>query len=204
LDDKEINITYETLFELLRRERNRDEIQELNESFFRDIIEYIQSKKNILGKGDMFSAEQEKKTKTQLENVNKILRELYEKRERKLISMALTKSRTGSDIIDTGKLLPEEKLFYEDVRQICDRYREDILTNILSCKLPTVRDSSVEASQPNPEADIKMVRFLAPVPKFVGKELETYGPFDVEDVVSLPSDIARVLVEKGRAAEIEE
>ena len=43
------------------------------------------------------------------------------------------------------------------------------------------------------------VRFLSPVPRFLGPKLEEYGPFDEEDVANLPSIIVDILVEKGRA-----
>jgi len=46
------------------------------------------------------------------------------------------------------------------------------------------------------------VRFLYAVPKFVGKELEEYGPFEEEDIANLPSDIADILIGKGRVEEI--
>jgi len=39
--EKQVRITYETLYELLRREKSNDELQKLDESFFRDVIEYL-------------------------------------------------------------------------------------------------------------------------------------------------------------------
>ena len=48
----------------------------------------------------------------------------------------------------------------------------------------------------------KIIRFLNHVPKFVGKELEDYGPFEEEDIANLPSEIADVLISKGSAEEI--
>ena len=52
--------------------------------------------------------------------------------------------------------------------------------------------------------ETKLVRFLHAVPKFVGKELDEYGPFEEEDVASLPVEIANVLITKGRVEEISE
>jgi len=64
-----------------------------------------------------------------------------------------------------------------------------------------------EEEQARPVAakrDTKTVRFLSAVPKFVGRELEEYGPFFAEDIASLPAVIADILVKKGRAEEISE
>ena len=52
--------------------------------------------------------------------------------------------------------------------------------------------------------DTKLVRFLYSVPKFVGKELEEYGPFEEEDIANLPIEIAKVLIDKGRVEEVKE
>ena len=63
---------------------------------------------------------------------------------------------------------------------------------------------SEEAKEEKPAVrrETKLVRFLHSVPKFVGKELEEYGPFEEEDVASLPAELADVLVRKGRAEEL--
>ena len=50
----------------------------------------------------------------------------------------------------------------------------------------------------------RKVRFLGSVPKFVGKELEIYGPYEKEDVANLPLDIANMLINKGTAEEIKQ
>ena len=54
-------------------------------------------------------------------------------------------------------------------------------------------------SETSPEPANKLVRFVHAVPKFVGPELEEYGPFQEEDVANLPSEVANVLITKGRA-----
>ena len=41
-------ITYETLYEILRREKSRPELQELDDSFYRNLVKYIEEKKAIL------------------------------------------------------------------------------------------------------------------------------------------------------------
>ncbi len=179
--ENEINITYETLYELLRREKNREELQEFSQDFFRDLVKYIESKKEIMRSGEgsgMLTASQQQKNRIQLENVRKILKELYEKRERKIINMALSKSRTGSDIIDMSRLLDEEKLFYDELKGLLDKYRAGILSNIVQARLPKVEASialtGMEDKPDDKPAEVKpgqaqkptvLVRFLLPVPR---------------------------------------
>src|SRR3990167_7171650 len=109
---QEVVITYETLFELLKREKERTDLQKLEPTFLSDTINYIKDKKKILeAKSDsVFAADEGRKTERQLENIYKILKELYERREKKIISMALDRSRTKSSLIDTSALLKEEKV----------------------------------------------------------------------------------------------
>ena len=209
---QEVLITYETLFELLKRERERSDLQKLEPGFFSDTISYIKDKKKILdAKSDsVFAPEERKKTERQLENIYKIIKELYEKREKKIMQLALDKSRTQSNLIDTTPLLKEEKVFFDAVTDLLDNYRQAILYTVLNEKLPFMAPmeekklkadfkSALEISK-----STKLVRFAYHVPKFVGPELEEYGPFEEEDIANLPIEIANVLINKGKAEEIKE
>ncbi|MEK6828420.1 MAG: hypothetical protein AABX78_03650 [Nanoarchaeota archaeon] len=207
---QEVIITYETLFELLQREKERNDLQRLEPNFFNDVIGYIKDKKRILeAKDSTFAKEEIKKTERQLENIYKILKELYERRERKIISIALDKSRTKSNLIDTTALLKEEKVIFDALTSLLDAYRDSILYSVLNEKMPFMHQinnkreeefkTALELKKP-----IKLVRFMSPVSKFVGPELEEYGPFEEEDIASLPVEIADLLISKGRAEEIRE
>ena len=209
---QEVVITYETLFELLKREKERPDLQKLEPSFFNDIIDYIKDKKKIINaKSDsVFAQDERRKTERQLENIHKILKELYERREKKIINLAIDKSRTKSHLIDTTALLKEEKVVFDALTNLLDTYREVILHSTLNEKLPFMQ----ELPEKKPQEDfktalelkrpVKLVRFLYKVPKFVGPELEEYGPFEEEDIANLPSEVADVLINKGKAEEIKE
>lgn len=216
---QEVVITYETLFELLQREKERSDLQKLEPSFFSDVIGYIKDKKKILeAKDSTFAQEERRKTERQLENIYKILKEFYERREKKIIALALDKSRTKSHLIDTSPLLKEEKVVFEALTNLLDSYRDSILYSILNEKMPFMQALEAQKSEGLPESGIredfksalemkkqtKLVRFTAFVPKFVGPELEEYGPFSEEDIANLPIEVAGVLVSKGRAEEINE
>ncbi len=219
---QEVVITYETLYELLQREKERPDLQKLEPTFFSDTINYIKDKKKIFeAKSDsLFAPEERRKTERQLENIHKILKELYERREKKIIGMALDKSRTKSSLIDTTSLLKEEKVVFDAFTGMLDTYREEILSSVLDGKVPflgniqkieinSVAQQSKDAIKDFKTASelqksTKLVRFLSKVQKFVGAELEEYGPFDEEDIANLPSEIAEILINKGKAEEIVE
>ncbi len=203
-----IKITYETLFEILRREKSREELQKLDESFFSNIINYLKEKEEFILRQkknpDLFSFDDEKKSNNQLLNVKKIIQELYERREKKIINIALNKSKTNSNIIDTSTLLPEEKLMFQDLVKHLDKYRLGIIGKVLQNQLPSLKEEGKKKEENQEEENKKMVRFLHPIPKFIGPELEIYGPFETEEIATLPGEVVRVLVEKKRAEEIKE
>ena len=281
--DEEIVVTHETLFELFRREKSRDELQKLSATFFSDVASYIKSKKELLAeqenKQDLFAATQKDNLRKQLESASKLVKELFEKRERKIIDMALITSRTSSNIVDTSALLDEEKGFFNQMVGHFNGFRNDILFTTLSAKAPrpapeiqikpvvkstmaysdnqldqfsaadeltpreiAAPDTSnqgllnpdaprIQEQNPRTEApsiqispvdliaeslrqeqaayeqaqnSSVLVRFLSAVPKFLGPNLETYGPFEEENMANLPSEIAKILISKEKVEEVKE
>lgn len=211
MGEESIKLTYETLFEILRIEKNRGELQKLDKAFMDDVAAYLLEKSNILLKENeqshLFGEQEKLKTLNELANIKKLIKELYERRERKIIDIVLNKSRTNSSIITSSNLLPEEMPFYENLLKIMNDNRKNVLHSILD----TERAKSLK-SKPGPsiankpeilaDNDFKSVRFLQIVPKFVGKELETYGPFQEGDLADLPIEIAEILILKGKAVNL--
>ena len=228
MENKEVNITYETLYDLLKKERDIADLQKLDPNFFAHFSEYLNEKKKMLGKEDsIFSDDEKKKTEKQIDNAKRLVKEIYERREKKILNIALIKSRTKSNVVDMSSLLENEKKLFKNIEEVLNSFRREIIDNIINgrpafkliAREPIKKD---EESGPVMAVDTKinsddggnsvlmeakatrLVRFLCPVPKFVGTELEEYGPFGEEDIANLPSEIAEVLINKGRAEEINE
>lgn len=246
----DVRISYETLFDILRREKNREELQELSPGFYYDVLEYLKEKHSILenaAKSDsIFAGKEKDSVRIQLENVRKILRELHERRENKLIRIAQDKARTGLDIGASG-ILPEERQFFDSLADLFRNTRASTLTNLLNLKNPETgqapaKPDKLEDKQQDrqnlpkqdnksvPEQDkqgiqdaesysfapgtaeantealqqARTIRFLSPLPRFMGPKLEIYGPYDEDEVASLPERIAELLIKKGRAEEIKQ
>lgn len=200
----EIVITYETLYELLRREKSRAELQVLDKEFFQRVTMYLKEKKQILEsqktKDSIFASSEIQKTKTQINNIKKILRELYERRESKIIQLALFSSRVDEKQ-NILPMLPEEQQMYENLMSILNNYRKNILFNVLSSNNPEIKVIK-EDIKVNKEEVNTLIRFVYAVPKFIGEDLNIYGPFIEEDIAYLPKKIAELLIKKKRAEEI--
>ncbi len=214
----EIKVTYETLFDLLRREKGRSELQDLESSFYEDVRGYIREKKNSYSASS--SRGEREKINIQLKNVKKILKELYELREKKIVALASSKVRTGSDLIDTSKFLDVERKFFEDACDLFYKYKSEVLDVIFdddfvgdareSKKVKSFdekergEDFKKEESNSSPAGDDEVVnlRILNNLPRFLGVDKKIYGPFNKGDETSMPISTAKLLLDKNRAERI--
>jgi DNA replication initiation complex subunit (GINS family) len=209
---EEIAITFETLYDILMREKQRDDLLALEPSFFRDVIIYLQEKMAVWEKvskdNDLFTLGEQDKIQSEMKNTRKILKDIYERREKKIIDIAINKSRIGQEL-DVNNLLEEEMKMYESVVATLDQFRNGVLLNVLHMKPPEVKEKKVVVDLEMPAAkkakivkQTVMIRFTQAIPKFVGSDSAVYGPFDQDDVAAVPADVADILVMKERAVKI--
>ena len=177
-------VTYPEIFELLRKDKYPDKIQELGSGFLEDVATYLQEKKALLEREreehpDFFN-ETIEQTKKQLENAKSMLRELFTVREKKIIELALIASKTGISRTDAKSLLVSEKDLFETVFQKLKDNEGKLLGVMEGIK--------------KLEDDNLLVKFTADVPKFVDLAGGDIGPFKEKDVANLPKKIAETLI----------
>ncbi|MFH1064282.1 MAG: hypothetical protein V1729_04335 [Candidatus Woesearchaeota archaeon] len=285
MSEKDVVITYETLFEMLRIEKNREDLQKLDDSFFEDVLSYLKDKQasfeSAHSEANLFVTDEKEQTRLELENIKKILKDLYDKREKKVLSTAVNKARTGVVLMNTASMLPSERLLFESLSLILADFRKNVLFKLASGELPEIgtlsrniskldidvekilkqepeqsqssistdsqdagfntgdKDLAQGTYESNPDdlyesgmnikdihalgpsdsskqpkelktppnfsdssAYSKKVRFLASIGEIVGPDLQIYGPYEEGAVISLPDELARVLLEKKQAEEI--
>ena len=201
----DIIITYETLFEMFRKEKNRGELQELVEDFYVNVVKYLKQKQDILDKSpdsNLFAEEEKVRTEKQVFNIKKLLRDLYERREKKIFEMALSKSRNPKLLIDESALLDEEKIVYQSLITQLKDGRENILIPLLNMKLPSGL-ALEETERPSEVLSDVELRFVEDTPEFVNMDMVLVGPFKTGQIESFPREIADVLLEKGSAKIVE-
>ncbi len=228
----DIKITLETLYDILRNEKKRDDLQKLDATLFIDIVQYLREKKALLESKqqstEVFAAGERDKLEYELRSIRRILKETYEKREKKLLEIALNKSRTGSDLIDTSAMLHEEKEFYREILKTLDVYRKGILENLSQGQLPRLSvpqklDALVEKRKDDALLPIPLpipvpastspyasssqnsstkIKFIMPMPSFVWKDMKQYGPFDIGEELEIYPEVADLIVRKGRAVKV--
>lgn len=228
--DSANKLTYELLFDILRNEKNREELQAIDQNLFSDLTDYIQDKERLIrdnSDSQLFSGLEREKTLKQLDNAKRLIKELYERREKKILNLAMISSRTGG-ILDRSSMLPEEQKLFDRLSALLEGFRNDILYRVLAGNMPELKErpaqqqavadmagnaplgqgpadigarkaAAAAAYVGGDSKDTLLVRFVHPVPKFLGKDLEIYGPFEAEDIANLPRQIADILILKGRA-----
>jgi DNA replication initiation complex subunit (GINS family) len=239
----DVNITYETLYEMLRNEKNRDDIQKLTDTFYQDVVEYLKRNNKMLEEAILSGTSDNDKEEIfrQIKNIKNLIKELYERREKKILNLAINRSRSRTGIIESDALLIEERELYAKFVDILDCFRDSILNRTLKAKLPIISEgtcavdyqqdseniivntdqeianpvesSSLEMNSENhPKThtddsssietrDDKKLIFKESVQKFLGNNLEVYGPFEANEVATLPFELANILIRKGKAEE---
>src|SRR3989344_4985427 len=126
-------ITYEILYDILRREKTRQELQKIELNFFQDINKYLNEKTAILddlkSKSSIFAQKEIEKTEKELNNIKKIIREVYEKREAKIVQLALSSAITNKNQ-DINNLLEEERLIFDGIVKFLKEIRQELLSKL--------------------------------------------------------------------------
>lgn len=125
-------ITYEQLFDALRREKSRDELQKLDEGFYRLSRLFLADKHDAIisesagGLGGLGA----QRAGIEYQNAKRILRELYDRRERKIVTLAMHRSRSDATVVDISALLLEERMFFDALVDLLSQTRDQVFAAI--------------------------------------------------------------------------
>jgi DNA replication initiation complex subunit (GINS family) len=167
-------LTYDSLSRVVAQERNSKTLTKLPDDFFNDAKLYIESKSKVSGA---------KEDAWEIDNAKRLLSDMLEMRERKIMTLAIYFVRSG---VTPGNLAAEENDFFAamvaGLRQFADR-----------------KKLMVEG---RPESRWTLA-MLADIPQFLDTSLRKCGPYRKGDVATLSEEHARLLVEKGMAKRME-
>ena len=181
-------ITYNDIYEAARKERYSDPLQALSKNFIEDVSEYLKDKKEIAGKDDDEFSDVIVKTKKQLENAITLFKELMLRRRKKILNLVLIATETGISKQDFENMLGFEK---------------DLFEGLMKCVEES--DTRLDCALNGKSGDTKnlLISFSEKVEEFFNLEGEKMGPYEAGQVVNLPKEIAKILVEDGKAEIIE-
>ncbi len=238
-EEEESAITFETFRKFQRKEKKNEKLQELPEDFFKACVDWINSKE------EEFEESGDSTLIRELENVKSIVSDIFERRRKKILILALHSVRSKKV---SENLLPEEREFFEKTVKNLRNLEVNLLERVLKGKKPESADDeeddedeeeeeSEEEGQKEGESreeeikedgkgggkkndvktkeignekkaekvDVKtaenqvLVRITDAVEQFMGTDQEEYGPLEQGDIVTLPEDIAGLLIERDKA-----
>ena len=103
---------------------------------------------------------------------------------------------SNSDNFNISHLLDEEKFILDSHEEQNERI-EMILSATISGK-----SKFLESLAENHKIKKVVIRFLSDVDEIIGADLERYGPFNVEDIATIPYENAQALIAKKIATKV--
>jgi len=172
-------ITFEYIREAQRAEQKSQKLTNLPPDFFDKVKEYIQQKRE--------SAKRNEDALLEIKNIERIVEDIYNRRESKIVYLAVLSVRTG--LIPANMLPHEEELF-------------DQLTKALR-KSRLFLDNLTEKPL-RKQSDYVKVEFLDDIDEFIGIDLKKFGPYNKGDKALIPKDNAELFVKAGKARRVNE
>jgi DNA replication initiation complex subunit (GINS family) len=183
-------LSYNEIYSIVRQEKYNQLLQKLPKNFFEEVRAYMAEKKKTFEKEEFSDAV--KKLKKQFENVESLLAELIEIRQKKIVNLAFLAKISGISKSDFENMLPEEKEFFDAVLE-----KMKLLDEKMKAKL---REEKEE------KKDLKktcLIKLNADIDEFLDGEGNLLGPFKKGDIANLPVEIAEILINEQKATKLE-
>ena len=177
------SLALKDVYKMLRREIETPALQAIELDTFQKIAEALGSLK-----GQGYEGMEAKVRDKMVEMLATSSRLLIEARQAKICS--------SEEPLDYSKLTDEEKYILDGKRE--SNIRVDKVISAIVKGRPKVLES-ISARIRSKQI---VVRFLKPIEAFVGIDMNKYGPYQQEDVASLPFENARSIIDGGGAIEV--
>ncbi|MEM3427825.1 MAG: hypothetical protein QXK91_04695 [Nitrososphaerales archaeon] len=172
------------LGKLLEEEMIDKELRSIPQDLYRSVALFLKNARNT----DHF-------TETLLTHLKAREKELILKITLNLLQLRLTKAKNGLKLQEAN-LLAEERYILEAEASVKQRINkiENALKNGQVSLLTSIQERSIKK--------LVTLRFLKPFDAIIGVDLQKYGPFQPEDVATIPLENAKPLISQGVAIEI--
>ncbi len=184
-------LTYNDLYETLRKEKYSESLQNLPKNFIPDFSEYITGMRENFTKEEDLFMDSGAKNKKQLENSIAIFKELMLRRKKKLLNLVFVATETGIMKKDFENMLYFERDLFEKLIKSFEGTDKEISKVFLGKKEKV-------------EEKYKMISFKQNVEQFVDMSGNIIGPFKSGELVNINFDIADILVSGGKASFVDE
>jgi len=194
---------YDQLFAAWRREIEDASIGGLPPDFYGKIAEYMRCIKE--------DNELDQKTiklnllEHEAQNVELMLAELLELRYKKIIKIVTKNQKNPLKLltVEEGEMAETFATFSAEYQKFKEDLKQGQLAPPSPIKVTIESDTKPTATQTIPARKRLTIRFIKNIPAIMGADMKSYGPFNAEDVASLPTLNAQILVKQGLAVLVE-
>lgn len=196
--------SYEDIYEILRAEKYSADLQPISIEQLQKIRRYLANKEEFLVRQTESKFDDAvDKIKVEVENAKRALKDLYDKRERKVISRALFSARGGFKFKDTTSMLLSEEKLYFMLLELFKKSGEEFFSFLNSEPVLTADETKAVQLEPKPlKEDFKRLKLAEAIPELMDTKLNRYGPFVAGAEVELPFELAELLLKQNKATEI--
>lgn len=193
---------YTRLHEAWENETQREELQNIPDDFLHEMKNYTnQLNKTSTSTGTLSGS----LTQTEKKYANQMFKELTELRLDKIM-----RSEINGLPLNAQAMTPEEQKLHSNIRQLLTGYRQGVE---LSAVKPTKQEPQLTVTKREPpppplkveekDTELMLVRFLQPLPAIMGIDMKAYGPFQPEELATIPHQNAENLIKRGIAKKVE-
>jgi DNA replication initiation complex subunit (GINS family) len=176
-------ITYNELYDALRKERYSEQLQALPKNFIKEFVAYLNDKKEIVNKKDDDFSDTIQKTKKQYENSIAIFKELMLRRKKKILDLAFVAAETGISKRDFENMFAVEKECFDGIMKSIEKTDKKVSDMLKGS------DQEEDKKSKN-----KMVVFIEDADEFLDVDGNKLGPFKKGDFANIPEEIANILI----------
>ena len=194
MDVAEIN--YKTLRKIQQMEKNSPMLTKIDSDFYSVLSKYLKYLDSRLEKES--SSQKQKLLKDEIQNTKKIVMNIYEQREKKVLLAAISKARGGN--LDLKNFVDAEKKLFDSILNLMVQSRRELLNKKSQEGKKTVESKKESKKQENTNS---IVRVVQDIPEFIGTDTKKYN-LKRGDVVTLPEDMGDTLSKRGVVKEIKE
>ncbi|OKY78584.1 MAG: DNA replication initiation complex subunit GINS15 family [Candidatus Methanohalarchaeum thermophilum] len=177
----------------LRRERNSEELVDLQEDFYFNVRTYLDELREELEKEE--TEEAELMLRDEIESTKNVVKNIFVQRIGKIIRLA-SLHLEGLDV-ETDSMVEQEKELFENIRDDIEKGKKIILEDAIS--EPEKVDS--EENFNNSKNPFIVARVKKDFPKFVASN-DRIHHFEEEDIVCLPKKDSEILIKRNVIEEI--
>lgn len=199
-------VSYDTISKTWEDEKNNTNLQEFEDLRLSKMVSYLSSVRQKLAETPSDNAIQVDLLTQEGLNIEFMLRDLLMIRRTKIMNLVL---QNGTP---KGAMTLAEEEFYNRMKRGLSSHDEFVTEVLAGSPAPTMKRTEKKKKTPQPKKKIEensdemeyvMVRFLRPVEdSFMGLDEIVYGPFQEEDVATIPTANAKGWLRDGTVTRV--